>query len=184
MLNPIYMQPAMLRAIQQTLKTKKSVQLHHILTPTTYATLLRQCEHLSFTRSYDPPHHSYAFAPILDVSIVQELSAFLVLLELPALETGQCYQFTHRDYILRSDHSHEKNSYVLLLELTPTWAPYYGGTTTYLPVRGTPTLITPVANTLSIITTTTQHRSFIQYINYTAKKNKRTYLQFVLPRHN
>ena len=89
---------------------------------------------------------------------------------------------THHDYILRSDHLHEEHSYVLLLELTPTWTPSYGGITTYLPARGTPILITPVANTLSLITTTTQHRSFVQYINHTAKKNKRLYLHFVIPR--
>ncbi|GEM_PF-2309782 len=182
MLNQIYTRPAMIHAIQQTLTTKKSVQLHHFLTLPAYQTLLRQCNSLPFKHSYDPTHHSYASAPITAPTFMQELSAFLALLGLSAPEISQCYQFAHRDYILRSDRTHEENEYIALLELTPSWKLTYGGIITYLPGRGTPTLIPPVTNTFSIITTTTQHRSFVQYINHTAKKNKRTYIQFIIPR--
>ncbi len=183
MLNEIYLQQKTQQQIGAIYNKESQVVLFDLFKPETFKTIQLLLQKHKFTHSKNPLTHSFKEAKLSKEFLAYLNDPTLQLLLKQAINTKkkltlewQLLQFSPQDYTLLSDVEKQPAKHHLLISLTESWNPAWGGSSYYVDGSGEFTQIPSNGNILSVVKMNKNTRHFVKYINSLAAKKKRTIL--------
>lgn len=179
-LNKTYLEKKAQENIRKLFNQEGSIQLRAFFGHQSYLRLLDTIKRKKFKRFYKSNLYAYHAVSIHEKESADLLAYFFYSLfkKKPTLVSARAYSFQHGDYTLLHDATAETPGILFLIELTPHWESTYGGYHSFIQKNKELLRIYPVGNTLTLIRTQKDTRSFIKYINHTARPHKRSFILY------
>ena len=179
MINKHYLDEEVFSGLKSTFNKEKSIQLRHFLETDFYIRLLDRVKRLHYIHHYDPVRHSYSSTSFNHKKFLLPIHEFVSKLvsQQLKLSSADAFCFQHRDYTLLDDKLHENPGLMVLVELTPRWSDSFCGYTSFVKNNQEVLRILPHADSLAIIATNSDMKRFVKYINNTADRSRRYFLE-------
>jgi hypothetical protein len=182
MLNSKYLAPAMKKKMLSAFKSNSkvpSISLQDIFVEQYHSALLKEVSTLPFKKKIDKMRYSYfssepskTLHSLLNSSEVLSLVSTFCKKKAKKIE-GRFYLFSWKDYTLLHDKAVLKPGIDIVLDLTPSWDPSFGGSAVYADGAGEFHSLLIAPNTLTIVERKKGVQHFVQYVNHHAKKRQR-----------
>lgn len=187
-INPYYLQQHILLQLPEAFTRDGIIQLISFLREDTSSRLKQQISAAPTIIQSLPDSYVYEET---DLNLFPELVTFLYsptgkrfiefITSIPCKKaTYGIKSFGHRHYTLLHDEEKGWQGVDLVLDLTAAWHDTWGGYTRYINAQETLFTIFPKANTLTLIRRTKDMHSFVKYVNASAGKHKRIFIEGII----